>query len=355
MTFDRVCELWVGSFPSGNRDENTVKEGSGYLVSGLDYDFDVLRTVDFYKNYGSFRIYNANDETIEHVMSEGKSVVFKAGHKNDGKVGNIFIGQIDECFTEVMSNGDTVTTIICVSQRGAQYPLGRVMTTLSIPSGASYYDVLRAIADFAGVPLSGASSLKDIKLDGRYYDIGSIVDLVTNFKKECLLELGGDVIIDNNEMIYIQKVGGDIDKGEAGVTTFETLALTLRSGLLKAKKVRKDRTSVESKFRDNISYYMGRTGELKQETNEEKRKRIEKEKEEPKKPFLQIDFSCILTPELSPNIQVYIDNRRWSSESIDESDKRGFFGVFNVTEVRFRGNNFGGQFVADCKGEQREP
>lgn len=366
MAFGRVCELWVGSFPNGNRlldntvvgdglsqnltETYAVTEGSGYLIRDLHFTFDILRTVDFFKNYATFKIYNANDETITKVMSEGRAVVFRAGHKNQ-KVGNIFVGQIDECYTETLNNGDTVTNLICVSQRGPEYPLGRVMMTVSVPKGATYYDVLKAIADFAGVPLSGASILKDFVLDGRYYDIGSISDLVYNFKTNYLLELGGDVIIDNNEMLYIQKVGGDKDEG--GVTSFETLALTLATGLLSAKKVRKERTSVESKFRENISYYMGVTDRPKEETPEEKRKRVEKERQEPAKPKAQVSFTCLLTPELSPNLPVYVDNRRIRSGAIDETDKRGFAGVFNVVEVRFRGDNHGGQFIAECKGEQR--
>ena len=94
-----------------------------------------------------------------------------------------------------------------MSQRGANYPLGRVVTTVSFPSGASYYDVLKYIADFAGVPLSGASALKSTLLDARYHDVGSVCELVQHFKNDLLLEIGGDVIIDNNEMLYIQKVG----------------------------------------------------------------------------------------------------------------------------------------------------
>lgn len=207
MAFNRFCELYVGKLPYGNKFEDgsaEIEEGYGYLIRDLHFDFDVFRTVDFYKNRACFKIYNANATTIEKVMTEGNAVVFRAGYA-DGKVGTIYIGQIDECYTDRMNNGDTVTTIICVTQRGAQYPLGRVIATLSFPSGSTYYDVLKYIADFAGVPLSGASTLKDFTLDGRYYDVGSIVELIKNFRDEFLLAEGGDVIIDNNEMIYIQR------------------------------------------------------------------------------------------------------------------------------------------------------
>ena len=360
MTFDRVCELYVGSFPGGNKIDGSIAAGEGILVDDIHFSFDVFRSFIFFKNKAVIKIYNANQETIDNFMSTGKAVVLRAGHRTD-KVGNIFIGQIYECFTDRMSNGDIVTTIVCVSQRGAQYQLGKVVTTVSFPAGASYYDVLKYIADFAGIPLSGATSLKFITLDGRYHDVGSITELVQNFKNNMLLELGGDVIIDNNEMLYIQKVGeiSELQDGQlvesAGHTPFEILALTLRSGLFEAKKVRKDNTSVEEKFKKNIDYYMGRRDTEKQETEEEKKKRVEKEKSEPAKPVLEIDFKSLLTPELAPNLPVYIDNRRIVNGHVDEKDNLGFYGRFMVTEVRFVGDNYGGQFQCICKGAQYGP
>ena len=360
MTFDRVCELYVGSFPGGNKIDGSIAAGEGILVDDIHFSFDVFRSFIFFKNKAVIKIYNANQETIDNFMSTGKAVVLRAGHRTD-KVGNIFIGQIDECFTDRMSNGDIVTTIVCVSQRGAQYPLGRTITTVSFPAGSSYYDVLKYIADFAGVPLSGASSLKSITLDARYHDVGSITELVQNVKNDLLLELGGDIIIDNNEMLYIQKVGdtSEIVNGRlvenAGSTPFEILSLTLRSGLFEAKKVRKESTSVEEKFKKNIDYYMGRRDTEKQETEEEKKKRVEKEKSEPAKPVLEIDFKSLLTPELSPNLPVYIDNRRIVNGQIDVNDRLGFNGRFMVTEVRFVGDNYGGQFQCICKGAQYGP
>lgn len=85
--FNRVAELYVGTFQDGN---STSK---GYQIDGLDFDFDVKRSSAFYRDSASFTIYNFNDETAQQIMDGGCSVIFRAGYKNQ-QVGNIFIGQI---------------------------------------------------------------------------------------------------------------------------------------------------------------------------------------------------------------------------------------------------------------------
>ena len=315
MAYNRVAELYVGLFPNGND-----PAASGYQIENLHFDFEVKKPIEFYKESARFSIYNANDQTIKEITDGGSCVIFRAGHK-DQIVGNIFIGQIGLAFTDDLPNGDTVTTLLCTAQRGAQYPLERNYISFSYPIGTSFFTILRNIADFAGVPLSGANELKSIKLekeDGPYLDTGNIRDVVENFIKRKLRKLGGFVIISNNEMIYI-------DTTKKG-TELESLILTYSTGLISAKEIRDERSvSLESAFKDNYKYYMGETGEAKKIDVQKKPDNSQK----------RVQFECILTPEVSINKPLWINARK------SDSDTRSIRGKFYVYEAEFKGTNYG--------------
>lgn len=322
--FNRVAELYVGTFQDGN---STSK---GYQIDGLDFDFDVKRSSAFYRDSASFTIYNFNDETAQQIMDGGCSVIFRAGYKNQ-QVGNIFIGQIARAWPEFMPDGTRTMNVVCNAQRGAQYPLTRTYISLSFPVGSSLYSIIKNIADFVGVPLSGASGLKSVTLskdDGPYVDTGSVRDVVCNFVRRKLRALGWFVILSNNEMICIDKT----DK-----TTLETVYLNFKSGLLSAKPLRDDSfQSSEEAFNENRAYYLGETGEKKKTT-----------KAIPKSGKASVSFESILNPALSVGLPIYIDARR------NSSDHLSVLGKFWIKELEFKGSNYGNEFSASGKAEER--
>lgn len=324
MAFERVARLYVGSFVNGN------DAAKGYLIDGLDFDFEVFRSTSFYKDYAKFTIYNPSNETIAAIKErESTSVVFEAGYK-DQFVGTIFVGQIAVFYTDISMRGDIELRLICNAQRGAQYELARTYMTLSFPIGSSYYDVLSSIADFTGVALSGASSLKEYFIeDVPYFDVGDIRSLVKNFVARKLRAIGGYVIISNNEMIYVDSNRKKI--------SFESTLLNFDSGLISAKVMRDEKyQSSEKAFMENREYYIG----LKSKPKSDKSK-----KSIPvKKNYVQ--FESILNPALKVAKSVTIDAR------VNGNDSFSINGEYLLEEITFSGSNYGNSFSAKGKASE---
>lgn len=324
MAFDRKMELTIGVFKDAAFDVSLdrVERGrqSGYLIDGLDYEFDIKRSSEYYNDTATFTIYNPNDETIQEIMNAGCSVIFRAGYA-DEDMATIFVGQIAMAYPEDDGPETTKLILICKSQRGSQYPLQRTDITTVVDEGKSYYDVLKTIADYVGVALSGAEVLKDRKLASPYIVSGNIRHVVSEFTRRKLRALGGDILISNNEMIYYEK----------NSITFSTVYLNYGSGLKSATVVR-DETfqSTEDAFNVNREYYLGKDWN----------KLTKDEKDELLNPKIQsrneVNFECIFHPGLHVLTPVYIDARK------SKDDHFSVLGEFYIKELEYKGGNFAG-------------
>ena len=318
--FDRVTELYVGTFSDGNSVEG------GYKLESLHFDFDITRSVEFYKDKAVFNIYNPNRQTITEIMSTGRSVVFKAGYKNQ-RVGTIFIGQIAKAYQTREITGDVCMHLICNAQRGAQYQLSRLYIGISFPVGSCLYDILKQIADYAGLPLSGANDLKSKFLDvsdGPYHDCGTIRDVCENLMARKLRAIGGKLCVTNNELIYINM---------SGKTVFDTALLTFNSGLISARITRDDKyQSSEDAFMENQAYYLGLSSSGDSEV-------AKKNADEEKIPQVnEVEFECLIHPEINVNAPVKVDAR------ISDDDKESVYGKFWPQSINYKGDNYGGKF-----------
>lgn len=329
--FGRKTELFIGVFRD---DANTVSDG--FLVDSLDYEFDITRSTEFYKDSATFSIYNPNEDTLSEIMNNGVSVVFKAGYESEG-VGTLFVGQIATAYPEE-DGVNTKIVLVCNAQRGAQYPLQRTMIRANVDKSKSCYDVLKLIADYVGVPLSGAESLKTVKLGENYVIAGDIRSAVKTFVERKLRVLGGKVIVSNNEMIYLE--------GSANRATFETAYLTYRTGLVAAKPVRDERyQSSEDAFSENQAYYLGI---LKRgNTNVEKWLKEKKDAEAKVQPKNVVEFTSVINPAIEIGKPIYIDARR------SDDDHRSVLGKYWVTDMSIKGDNFGGQFQINGRAEEK--
>ncbi len=317
MAFKRVCELFIGSFKDGN---NTSK---GYLISDLHFDFEVFKSNHYYKNFARFDIYNPNDNTISEIIDVGGAVVFRAGHE-DEQVGNIFVGQIASAYCERNLTNDNVLHLFCNAQRGAEYQLEKVFISIVHKVGTSYFEILKSIADYCGIPISGASSLKEIYLDasdGDYIDSGDVVSVMTNFVSRKLRAINGEVILSNNELIYIDN---------ENKTEFDTVHLTYNNGLISASKARDESyQSTEAAFSENMEYYLSGKGKLN---------KIEKEIKKN-----EVTFETILMPSLNVHTPVFINNSK-------EGKNTNFInGLFWIKEITFAGSNYSDEFICKCR------
>lgn len=326
MAFGRKTELFIGTFKNAN---DTQK---GFLVEGLDYEFEITRSAEYYKDSATFTIYGPNEETIKTVMNDGVAVVFKAGYEDEG-IGNIFVGQIATAYPESEGPESTRLVIICNSQRGAQYQLGKIYITEFFDEGTSYFDILKSIADYAGIPLSGASVLKEYKIDVGYIVTGTIRDAVHNFMSSKLRAIGGKVIISNNEMVYLDKNYN---------AAFDTAFLSFKSGLVSAQDIRDQKfQSSEDAFNENREYYLGISAMGDKELA--KQKEIENSIQSPR----MIQFVSLINPMLSIGTPVYIDARR------HKNDNLSVVGKFYVTELKYNGDSYGNQWKIEGKAMER--
>ena len=264
-------------------------------------------------------------------MSSGCAVIFKAGY--DNLVGTVFVGQIATAYPEDDNPTEQKLVLICNSQRGAQYPLQRTYITKFFKEGESYYAVLKAIADYVGVPLSGAEVLKSHKLDCGYIVNGEVRSEVTLFAKRRLLELGGKVIISNNEMIYLDK---NLN------VALETVYLSYSTGLVHAKQLRDEKyQSSEDAFSENMEYYVGLRGWGDKEVA------AQKALEASVQPKNEVEFECLINPGIQVGSPIHIDARK------NLQDTLAVLGKFYVTELHYNGDNFGGNFSLTGKAMEK--
>lgn len=323
MAYERKTELFIGVFKDAAKayvgTEVKAKQ-EGYLVDDLDYEFDITCSTDYYKDSATFTIYNPNDDTIQEIMNAGCSVIFRAGYA-DEDMATIFVGQIAMAYPEDDGPETTKLVLVCKSQRGAQYPLQRTYITAMIEEGKTYYDVVKTIADYVGVALTGAEKLKKHRLDAGYIINGNIRDEMKNFTTRKLHALGGHMIISNNEMIYYEN--------DAIEST--TVELNYETGLIKATAVR-DETfqSTEDAFNENREYYLGLAASGDPEVAKQKAQQAQVQ------PKNEVDFECILHPGLHVLTQVHIDARK------RKDDRISVLGTFYIKELHYTGGNFAG-------------
>jgi len=282
MAWNRLVELKIG------------ESGTGLLVSDLDIQFSVRRSVTFSNNNAGIRIFNAKESTRNKILKIGNNVVLGVGYEDEHQSGNlptIFIGNILFAMSR-KTGADWITDIEVSMMQTAKASLESLAVSLSYTKGVPISKPIEEIASVMGLAVNGQANLANLTLINGWAFAGTprqgLADLRNRLRPHSL-----DLFVDNSEVI-IYRVG-------TPKSTFETVLLTPDSGLLKV-----DVTNRQDKIGDKAEEYKKR-----------------------------IRFASLLNPKLQPNGLITISG---VNSSVN--------GTYLVEKVNFKGNNFGGPFDA---------
>lgn len=348
--FEQVNNLYVGSFKNGN------DSGNGTLVSDLHFDFEIHRSIRWYKNYAKYTIYNANVDTINKILYEGAGIIHEFGYKEQSNgIGNIFVGSVKTSYVEAdRKKGETRTKLICQSTRGNFYSLALVPIAVSFKEGDNWYNVVKTIADYASLPLNGATSLKEVILEDDFNFAGSVKEAFVKINEriafyEC------EMYVDNSMLCLVDH---SARKGSDQYQIFNNVILDYESGLISASPVRKKDDDFIKDVENNLPFYFyggkyegsakqkmlvqGKNGKLVNKNVDVSEMEIEyKQASEESDKRKKVKFSCLINAGIMPNYKVLIDN---SGSGLAIPSVKG---EFYVRDLTITGNNYGGQ----CKME----
>lgn len=298
----------------------------GLVISELDIEFTVKRSLSFSENTGEFRIYNASEQTRKLLAQPGMRVRFSAGYKDQGGTVGIFWGSILPTATSSKVGNDWVTVLPCISsltestgaediatwdkknpkasteakQQKITSAINRIPVQLNYSRDARVRQILRDLSGITGLSIYGAEGLPEsMVLPNGWTYIGGIRGAMQTLGL-MLRDRGWHLAIDNTTIMVLPIAGGNL--------TTTAAYLTFDTGLIKA----------EAKNKDNIPPKVDKNG-----------KRL---------PVTQAyEFEALLSPKIAPNTLVRIV-------------KEGLDTTILVAEVTFSGNNYGGDFKVSGLG-----
>lgn len=295
MAWGRVVELVIGP------------GGFGLLISDLDIEFEIEKTMKLSENFARFKVYNASANTRNTILIEGNNVTFSAGYEDEGKLApgsnTIFVGQIDSVTTKKIGP-DWVTDIKAVTSRGKGKTINTIPITLNVTKGTPLSTVITTIASTLGLVTFGLENTSDIILQNGWCYMGTTNGALRYIQK-ILKNEGRGIYFDDDELVVFN----------IGIPSkVEVVVLTYTGGLL----------SVE-----DITEKPEESPPLA--TKKKRVKKVLKEKIAKK-----IRYESILIPQLQLNAPVTLIN---TSQD----------GTYINIKVTYEGDNFGGDFK--CKGE----
>lgn len=326
MAFGRQVKLFVGNFEKGNKPTETALD-----LSNLDIDFEVTRSIEWYDNEATIKLYNPTADTLNMLMSEGNSVILQAGYE-DQEVGNIFVGQIAQVVAK-RQNLDIVVNMTCLAARGAFYQLARLHCSINFKKGTTLKECLQELCDYAQIVLR-AGFKKELAIGTKwgFTSTGTFLEVIQDFNEIIFKPLTGmRIYIDNNELIIFDSKNN---------IELEEVILNYETGLLACHEIRDEKLN-KVNFGDDPAYYMISGSDMGcPEPKNKPTKQIDRIKE--------IEFKSLMNVNLCPNSFVEINSLR----NDDYDGLIGIKGRFIITDCKYKGSNYGSDFTVTCKAQE---
>jgi hypothetical protein len=281
MAWDRLTKLSIGN------------QSTGVIVSDLDIDFDVQRSITLAENTAHFNIYNAKESTRRDILVQGASIIFEAGYKDETS-SSIFGGNITEVSTRKVGT-DWITEIKAIAGRGSAIKLENIDVSISYSAGTVINRPIMDIAALVGLVVHGIANATVILSNG--FVFAGSVNGALRYLKDVLYSFGINMYIDNYELV-IHRIGTP--------SRFNVVLLSYTGGLLTIEDITESQTQAD--------------------TSISKREDIKK----------RLKFTSLLISQLQINSPVTFRTENVSATYILE-------------KIRFHGNNYGGDF--NCEGE----
>lgn len=277
MAFGRVLQLDIGN-----------NNGIGLRVSGLNFTFEVERSVERENNYARINIYNAKKETRDKVLIRGNNISLKCGYRDENNLGLVFFGVIEQS-TSRRENSEYITEIYATDFGSNQINIKKQITSFNFSPGITYSTVLQNLSSILNVPISGIENVSSIVLNNGLVFYGTIIQLVKLLQKK-LNSYGVGLYFDLGEMV-IYNLGTQSSK-------FGIVRISPKSGLI---------------------------GEVEEIIDEE---------DKGKK---RIVFRSLLNPKLKPNTIIQVKSTKVN-------------GAFAIQKIIFNGGNTGEEdFIAEVE------
>jgi len=294
----------------------------GLRVSDLHMDFDVTRSQVYSANVAEFKVYNASEATRKLMAEPGKRVRFSAGYRDMGGPVGIFWGSILRAPSSKVGP-DWVTTITAVSslteatgtldiansrknklapdqkQELVNQAVNRIPLVLNYGPDAQAKEIIRTIGSQTGLAVNGLEDMPDVLFPNGWTYVGGVRGALDTLAK--MLRASGFSLVAGNTSILVTPLSGTSLSVTAAYLSHET-------GLIEVKPT----TDL------NIPPKLDKKGNriVMPETYE---------------------FKALLSPKITPNSLVEFDTPQVKTSML-------------VSECKFIGNNYGGDFHVSGKG-----
>lgn len=303
----------------------------GLRVSDLHMDFDVTRSQVYSSNVAEFKVYNASEATRKQIAEPGKRVRFSVGYRDMGGVAGIFWGSILKAPSSKVGS-DWVTTITAVSslteatgtldlaQAGKQtnnkklgtkkltpddkqalvnQAVNRIPLVLNYGPDSRAHAIIRDIGNQTGLAVNGLDSMPEILFPNGWTYAGGVRGALAKLAQ--MLRASGFNIVAGNTSILVTPLAGTSVTVTAAYLSYET-------GLIEVKQ------TTELNIPPKLDQKGNRV--VMPETYE---------------------FKALLNPKITPNSLVEFATPQISTSML-------------VSECKFQGNNYGGDFHVSGKG-----